>query len=161
MDIIRDLGSFALASRLKRLSDKLKQQASAVYTERGIEFNDSWFLVGYMLSKNEGMTMTEMANALGISPPAISQVSVEMVKKGIVVLDTDITDRRRKIMTLTPKGKRIVKALEPIWDMIAAVTDSIITSSGEDLLSALAAFEDELDKSSLIERVNKKYGAPK
>lgn len=152
-DILSDLGAFAFASRLKRLSDRLKAQASQVYYDHGVEFNDSWFLVGYMLSKNDNMTVTEMAEALGISPPAISQISSDMAKHGIIEVNTDEEDRRRRNLSLTEDGKVKIETLQPLWDAITKATDEMIEDSGYDFLGAVGAFETHLEKKNLLERV--------
>ena len=74
MDLLEELGAFAFASRLKRLSDRLKAEATTVYHHQGVDFNDSWFQVGYLLSRKDLMGITEIAKALGISRPAVSQM---------------------------------------------------------------------------------------
>lgn len=156
MDVLRDLGAFAFASRLKRLGDRLKMEASHVYSENGIEFNDSWFLAGYMLSLHKRMTVTEMARALDISPPAISQVSSDMVKSGIIAVETDRTDKRKRILVLTDKGSAVIEKLAPLWEAIAKVTEEMIETTGYDILNGISTLEADLDEKSLLDRVNEK-----
>jgi len=52
-DTMREYGAMAFASRLKRLGDRLKAEATSLYRANGIEFNDSWFLVAFLLSKRK------------------------------------------------------------------------------------------------------------
>ena len=153
MDILKDLGAFAFASRLKRLGDRLKSEASQVYSAYGIDFNDSWFLVGYMLSLHKRMTVTEMANALDISPPAISQVSADMVKSDIINIEVDETDKRKRILVLTEKGAAIINDLSPLWSAIATATEDMIEESGTDLLDGISKLENGLNEKSLLGRV--------
>jgi DNA-binding MarR family transcriptional regulator len=152
-DALKELGAFAFASRMKRLSDRLKAEVSQVYLEQGIAFNDSWFLVGVMLSKHKKMTVTDMADALGISPPAISQVYGDMIKAGIVKVETGDVDRRQRILSLTPAGSSVVEALSPIWDAFEECTRSLFVEAGCDALEALTAMEECLEKKSMIERL--------
>lgn len=156
IDILRDLGAFAFASRLKRLSDRLKSEVSQIYEEEGIDFSDSWFLVGYMLSKYERVTVTYMADALGISPPAISQISSLMVKKGLIRVETGEEDKRQRILSLTPKGKKTIQALEPIWGAVTECTDDLIEETGFDILGAICAMEKGLDEKSMVERLRER-----
>lgn len=156
IDILRDLGAFAFASRLKRLSDRLKNEVSQVYAEEGIDFNDSWFLVGYMLSRHGSMTVSDMASALSISPPAISQVTGDMVRKGIIIVKPDEDDKRKRILTLTPKGEKTMSALEPIWDAVTECTEDLIEETGIDILGAITAMENRLEKKNMVRRLRKR-----
>lgn len=157
-DILKDLGAFAFASRLKRLSDRLKSEVSQIYLEQGIEFNDSWFLVGYMLSRHESMTVTDMALALSISPPAISQISGDMVKGDIIRIDTGETDRRQRLLSLTPKGRKMVEALGPIWEAVTKCTEEVFEESGCHILDAITALEKELDRKDMVARLREELG---
>ena len=152
-DVLKELGAFAFASRMKRLSDRLKAEVSQVYLEQGIAFNDSWFLVGVMLSKHKTMTVTDMAEALGISPPAISQVYGDMVKAGIVEVETGDVDRRQRILSLTPAGASVVEVLDPIWNAFEECTKQLFIEAGCDVLLALTALEECLDEKSMLERL--------
>ncbi len=159
MDLVRELGAFAFASRLKRLGDRLKAEATLLYQKKGIEFSDSWFLVAYILSKNEILTVTDMAEALGISRPAISQVTGDMTRKGFVKSRADKGDRRRKKMSLTAKGKRIVNELEPIWEAIGECTQELLDSKSKNILHAISDIEDGLEKQNMVDRVEEKLAA--
>ena len=154
MDLLRDFGTMTFASRLKRLGDRLKAEATRLYNAHGIEFNDSWFLVAFLLSSNEGLSMTEMAEMLGISRAAISQMYRAMERNGLLVVHTDDRDRRRRLLYLTEKGRDAVTALEPIWNAVGECTDSLIEATGQDLLKAMSDIERELEQRSLFERVN-------
>ena len=57
MNLIRQLGAFTFASRLMRLSERLKSDVSTVYHSCGMDFDDHWFLVGYMLSEKSSMAV--------------------------------------------------------------------------------------------------------
>jgi DNA-binding MarR family transcriptional regulator len=153
MDILKELGSFAFASRLKRLSDRLKSEATTLYHHRGADFNDSWFLVGYMLSKEDNLTVTEMARALGISRPAISQIASDMARHRLISMRVDDTDKRRKKLTLTDSGRDMVETLAPVWRAIAECTEELIAASGQDVLKAIDTLERGIEKRSLFARV--------
>lgn len=153
MDLLKELGTFTFASRLKRLSDRLKSEATTLYHHSGADFNDSWFLIGYMLSRQENLTVTEMANALGISRPAISQIASEMSKHRLISVRIDKTDKRRKILALTDTGRDAVETLEPVWRAIAECTEELINASGQDMLKAIDTVEQAIAERSLFARV--------
>lgn len=156
MDTVRELGIFALASRMKRLAERLKAEASKVYRDRGIDFNDSWFLAAWVLSQRDGITASEMADKLGVSRPAISQMVAGMHGKGLITYKRDEKDGRRRCISLTRKGRDTVTALEPLWNDVSEVTTGVVNETGVDFLSGLAGIEDAFNESSLSERIGER-----
>lgn len=154
MDLLRDFGAMTFASRLKRLGDRLKAEATKLYNAHGIEFNDSWFLVAFLLSNNEGLSVSDMAEMLGISRAAISQMYRAMERNGLLVVHRDDRDRRRRLLYLTERGRSAVMALEPIWNAVGDCTDELIETTGQDVLRAITDLENELEKQNLFDRVN-------
>jgi DNA-binding MarR family transcriptional regulator len=156
MDTLRKLGTFALASRMKRLVERLKAEASRVYRDRGIDFNDSWFLAAWVLTQQDSITASGMAEKLGISRPAVSQMAAGMHKKGLISYQKDSADGRRRRISLTKKGRKTVKALEPLWKDVGDVTQEIIETAGVDLLEGLSGLENALERQSLSERIDER-----
>ena len=147
------------ASRLKRLGDRLKTEATRVYEAGGIDFNDSWFLVAVALSRRDRVAVTEMAATLGISHAAVSQMATAMERKGHVASESDKSDRRRTLLYLTEKGRSTIEALQPMWDAIGHCTDELIDCTGQDLLLAITQIEDRLKERSLFDRVSHRMQA--
>jgi len=109
-----------------------------------------------MRSKYDRGTGTYMAYALGISPPAISQISSVMVKKGLIRVETGEEDKRQRVLSLTPKGKKTIQALEPIWDAVTECTDDLIEETGFDILGAICAMEKGLEEKNMVERLRER-----
>jgi DNA-binding MarR family transcriptional regulator len=156
MDMMREFGAMAFASRLRRLGDRLKTEATKLYRANGIEFNDSWYLLAFMLSTRQGISVTEVAEAFGVSHAAISQMSTAMERKGLLVGQPDERDRRRTLLYLTEAGLSAVEALRPIWDAIGESTVELISSTGQDILLAISEFEEHIEKRSLFSRVTER-----
>jgi DNA-binding MarR family transcriptional regulator len=146
----------AFASRLRRLSDRLKSEATELYRANGIEFNDSWYLVALALSNHEGISVTEVAEAFGISHAAISQTATAMERKGLLVGSPDERDRRRTLLHLTKEGRSAIETLRPIWDAVGECTEELITSTGKDLLLAILEIEEQLEQQNLFTRVTER-----
>lgn len=159
MDLLKKLGAFAFASRLRRLSDRMKADVTMLYHQQGCDFNDSWFLVGYVLSKHNSMRINEIAEALGISRPVLSQVVCDMANHGLLAIKTDEHDRRRRRIVLTEKGRETVTALEPVWELIGKCTEELLQSTGQDVLKALSDIERRLKTKSMFARVINKVPA--
>ncbi len=156
MDLIREFGSMTFASRLKRLGDRLKAEATKLYHAYGIEFNDSWYLVAFMLSRKEGISVTEIAEALGISHAAVSQMASAMKDKGLLIARGDARDRRRAPLYLTDDGQAAIEALQPIWNAVGECTDELLASTGQNVLQAISEIEEHLERQSLFTRVKER-----
>ncbi len=156
MDMMREFGAMAFASRLRRLGDRLKAEATKLYHANGIEFNDSWYLLALVLSTREGISVTEVAEAFGISHAAISQMATAMQRKGLLIGNPDENDRRRTLLYLTREGRFAVEALRPIWDAVGECTVELIASSDKNLLLVISEIEDQLEQRSLFTRVTER-----
>lgn len=152
-DIIQKLGALAFASRLKRLGERLQQDVSRVYKEQSVEFEARWFPVAFMLMRRDSMSVTDLADSLGLTHPAVSQTAALMKSEGLIESVKDETDERRSLLSLTPKGKQTLESLQPIWDAIQQSTAELIESGGPDLLRALSEIERQLGVRDMYTRV--------
>ena len=159
MDLMRELGAMAFASRLRRLSDRLKSEVTMLYQAKGIQFNDSWFLLALMLSNREGVTVKEVSEAFGISHSAISQMASAMKREKLIEGRKDDRDRRRTLLYLTDRGRSAVKALQPIWRAVGNCTEELISETGEDILLAITEMEEQIERKDLFTRVKEQGNA--
>lgn len=159
MDRIKELRDLAFATRLKRLSERLSKDVSLLYKNLDIDFEAKWFsIISILLTKNK-VSITEIAANLEISHTAVNQISTELINKGYISSEKDNDDERQRLLTLTDKGKKLCKKLEPIWEEIRLANKELIDSIDANLLQTLDCIESELDKLSMYERVWKNiYG---
>jgi len=153
MDLITQLGSLALASRLRRLGERLSRDASRIYLDHKLEFEAPWFPVMYLLKERSPLAVTAIARALGITHPAVNQLAQAMARKGLLVAAKDAADDRKRLLSLSPKGRRMLVTLEPIWMEIEAATREFVEGTGMDVLAALSSMERGLDDQPMYERV--------
>lgn len=160
MDFIADLRELALATRLKRLSERLMKDVSGVYRDLGIDFKANWFSIIYALGSRSPLSVTELAKLLGLSHPAINQVAAQLLSRGFIVQGKDESDERRRLLFLSPKGKQLIKELKPVWKDIRLANRALLREAGVDLLGDIARVEAALDENSMANRVNKRLGLP-
>lgn len=153
MDLIHELGPLALASRLKRLSERLLKDGSQVYKNLEVEFEARWFPVVYLLKDHDEMAVTEVATKLGLTHPAVNQVAGDLERHGLLVSSRDREDERRRLLSLSAEGHRVVESLEPVWADIRAATAEVLAEVGGDLLAGIEAVERCLDEAGMYERV--------
>lgn len=153
MDIITKLQEAAIATRLRRLADRLWKDVTVLYNELGVDCDDRWFSMLYALHLKSPQSITGLAGNLLLSHTAINQLSKEMIKQGLLSTFPSNTDKRKRLLGLTPKGVEIVKTLIPIWDEIGLATRDWISESGYDVMAIISDLENSLDRQSMYERV--------
>lgn len=152
-DVIQQLGALAFASRLRRLSERLMQDVSRVYQELDVEFEPRWFPVTFLLGQNSPQSVTEVAEALGLTHPAVSQIAARMESAGLLQSEKDRADERRRLLSLSEHGNEVLRTLRPVWTAIERCTAELIQESGQDFLGGLEKIEKRLDRSNMYDRV--------
>lgn len=153
MKNLNDLGILGLGSRLKRMSDLLFRQLDDVYKLEKISFQARNFPLLQLLNENESMSVTELAEVLGQTHPAISQMSKKLQQKGWVYHHIDDSDERRRLLSITPGGYELLDKLTPIWKDMQVVLGRLMTTSGGNLMSNMDLLERQLAQSNMAERM--------
>jgi DNA-binding MarR family transcriptional regulator len=55
-------------------------------------------------------------------------------RRGLVVVTADPEDKRGRLMTLTPAGRRLLARATPIWERTHAEVESLLPDGDPDLL---------------------------
>lgn len=152
-DIISQLGELALASRLKRISESLMRDVSRIYSELDYHFEARWFSLSYLLLKRKEIAVTVAAEELGLTHPAINQIANQMTKAGLLTSKKDKIDERKRILYLTPKGKRTLKQLSPLWETIKTCNAELIQEVSKNLIGNLDKLENALAQKNMYTRL--------
>jgi DNA-binding MarR family transcriptional regulator/N-acetylglutamate synthase-like GNAT family acetyltransferase len=154
MDFIQELGYLAIASRLKRLTDRLLRGGSDVYKALRLEFEPRWFSLFYLLHvENAPVSILEAAAFLRVSHPAVIQTAKMLTRRGLVKSAQDSVDRRKRLLVITPKGKRLAESLQPVWDCFISAATELFQEAGTDMLEAVQRVENKLDEEDIGRRI--------
>ena len=153
MKDLNDLGLLGLGSRLKRLSDLLYRQIDAVYAQEKVIFQARNYPLLQLLYENESMSVTQLANVLGQTHPAISQMSKKLEQNGWLYHQVDSADERRRMLSITPAGFDVFDLLSPIWTDLQVILGRLMVTSTGNLMNNIELLERQLDKSNLVERM--------
>jgi DNA-binding MarR family transcriptional regulator/predicted GNAT family N-acyltransferase len=160
MDLFHELEELALASRLKRLGDRLMADMAEIYREVNTEFHPRWFTVFMVLNRQDGLTLTEIARELGISHTAVNKTVTNLVRHGLVTKEKDLTDARRLKVFLTDKGRRTRQDLDNLWLGVKRANADLLVEAKVDLLGDLQRVEDALDRRNMGNRIRLRVGLP-
>jgi len=158
MGLVEELGELALATRLRRLADRLQQDVSQVYAEREVAVRARWFPLLAALGRQAPRSISELARELGLTHTAINQIAAEMSRAGLVASGKHPSDGRQRLLRLSPRGERAVARLAPLWSEIKAATVELARESGHDVIAVVAALEARLDERSMVERLRRRLG---
>lgn len=149
-------GQMALGSRLRRLGECFGNEAKQVFSLYGTELDVRWFPVFYMLAQQDQLAITQLAEDVGQTHPAVSQVVREMQKQEIVETNKCTEDARINRVSLTAKGRKIADKVYQQSEDADEVVRELLQAAGVDLWTALQAVEDELERHSFFERMKLK-----
>jgi DNA-binding MarR family transcriptional regulator len=153
MDFYTEVGKMALGSRLRRLSERITEDAGHVYKLYNTDLQPKWFPVFYVLSAGQGKTITAIAEEIGHSHPSVIRIIREMSKHGLVIEKNDKTDGRRNIVSLSRKGREIAGKIQPQYTDVRSAIDHAFAQTANDLWRAIDEWEFLLSQKSIFRRV--------
>ncbi|MEB0260427.1 MULTISPECIES: bifunctional helix-turn-helix transcriptional regulator/GNAT family N-acetyltransferase [unclassified Mucilaginibacter] len=153
MEFYDKVGKMALGSRLRRLSEKLTDQAGDVYGLYNIEMNPKWFPVFYALAEGEDKSIMQIAQEISHSHPSVSTIVKEMVKHGVAQEVSHKTDARKNYIQLTDKGREINSRIQVQYTDVNAAVETALNETQYNIWKAVEEWEFLLEQKSLLNRV--------
>jgi DNA-binding MarR family transcriptional regulator/GNAT superfamily N-acetyltransferase len=149
---LHNYGTLLLASRMRKISEAMYAGVDAVYRDQGINLSSSCFAVLFLLRDRGRLGISELARELGQSHPAVSQMSRKLIGAQVVHEWPDPEDDRRRLLSLSPKGKALMRRLVPVWKAIAAAVEEMDATLP--LSNALTKVDRGLCDRSFSQRIN-------
>lgn len=150
-NVIDQSGLLAISTRLQRLSDVLRKDGQKIYASYGIDFEPKWFPVIYTLHQKQPLSVLEIATEIGYSHPSTISLLRELEKKKLIRSKRDKEDERKRLLTLTEKGKSLIDQMQPVWQtMVAALT--ALTDTENKLMQAIDEVEQQMKVQSFYQR---------
>ena len=82
------------------------------------ELTQSQFVLGKLLKKHGEMTVSELAESLGVSLSAVTVTADKLCRAGIMRRERDQQDRRVVWLALTENGYRVVSSALEVWNRV-------------------------------------------
>lgn len=154
-DATSRFGPAAIGARLRRLSEVIDEDAGRIYTELGIDFQQRWVGILEQLALHGSLSVSELADYLGIRHSSVSQTRRSLEESGLVSSEIDPVDARSRRLRLSPLGKKLVRRLEPLWEGLNAISIELNIEAGN-VVEALDRLDRALQKASIYERMQQK-----
>ena len=97
------------------------------------------------IKENEGIHVTGLAELLGVTKGAVSQIIMKLQKKGMIVKDTDPRNISRLVLSLTPKGEIAYINHEELHGEFDSIVNESLKDASKENLSFLKDFLNSLD----------------
>lgn len=153
MNFYLQVGKLALGSRMRRLSEKLTEDAARIYAMYEVSLDSKWFPVFYVLSHREEASITEISQIIGHSHPSVSQIIKEMKKEGLVITKKSAEDARVNIVRLSASGKHIIPKIEKQYLDVTQAVEDLLSQTQHNLWKAIDEVEFLLSDKSFFDRV--------
>lgn len=97
------------------------------------------------IKESEGIHVTGLADLLGVTKGAVSQIIMRLQKKGMIIKDTDPRNLSRLVLRLTPKGETAYANHEKLHQEFDDLVSEILKDASEDKIAFLREFLDVLN----------------
>jgi DNA-binding MarR family transcriptional regulator len=120
---------------LDRAAGRVSAAVQKVLRDSGLTL-ERWRILD-LLAGRDGMTMSEIANAVVVTGPTLTRIVDDLATKALVHREVDAHDRRRVLVHLTPRGEQLRSSLRPAVAEAEAAAFSALTDDQRSTLSAL------------------------
>ncbi len=127
-----------LGTQLRHLIDLLDGAVSAAYEEAGIDYRPRYTPVMRALEGGAPHTVSQIAEAAGITQPAATQTVALMIKEGLLEASPGVHDARQKVIRLSARGQQLLPQLRLCWQATRIAADSLDDDMPYPLSDALA-----------------------
>ncbi|MFL0167062.1 MarR family winged helix-turn-helix transcriptional regulator [Clostridium beijerinckii] len=102
-----------------------------------------------IIKENEGIHVTGIADKLGVTKGAVSQIVNKLNKKGLIKKETDLYNQSKLMLSLTSKGEIAELNHEKLHDEYDSIIDGILKDASNEniefLKDFLNSFENQME----------------
>lgn len=153
MDFYKKTGQMAIGTRLRKLTEKITEDAEGIYEMYDIPLRPKWFPVFFALTDCDGKTVTAIAKEIGHTHPSVSNILKEMKAVGLVRFKSSKEDGRQTIAVLSAKGLRMAEPIKLQYEDVENAIEQLEKESEHNLWAAVKDWEELLSAKSLLKRV--------
>jgi DNA-binding MarR family transcriptional regulator len=152
-DVVRSLGHLTLGTRLKRIGERLQSQTQKILDAHELPIQAAQFPFLAAIDRLGPSTVGDLAEAVGVTQPGATRALSQLAEAGLVEIAQAADDQRRKQVSLTKQGRRLVDlGKRDVWPVIEAAVRDVCRKLSGPLLDQLAAIEDGLAEEALDRR---------
>jgi DNA-binding MarR family transcriptional regulator/GNAT superfamily N-acetyltransferase len=152
-DVISERGLLFLGSRLKRLAERMQGDVAQIVDRAGLPAQPSQYAFLASLDHYGPLTVSELAESMQISQPAVTHTMSGLVAMGLVEVSHRHRDQRHKTISPTAAGARLLmRSKLLVWPQIEAVVTGMLEGVSGSLLEQITSIEAWLAENPLHRR---------
>ena len=101
---------------------------------RPIGLTNGQFSLMMSLNRAAPPTMGAVAALLAMDPTTLTAALKPLRRRGLLRITTDPSDRRSRLMALTPKGRRLLARAVPVWKSTHVAVEALLGHGDPDRL---------------------------
>ena len=153
MDIVQKLGYLTLGTRMKRVGERLQADTQRILESCELTLPAGQWPFLAAIDRLGPMTVGDLAKAVGVTQPGATRTVALLVEEGLVTAVSSDDDQRRKHVSLTAQGRRLVVTGKQVaWPAIESAVRDLCHELKGPLLDQLDAIEDGLATKPLHRR---------
>ena len=145
-----------LGSKIRKTGEILSTQVTEILKEHSVKLNPRAIPVINILYEKGSISITEIADSVGFTHPAIIQLVNPLIKDKLVNLRKSNSDKRLTILELTQKGRNAFERLEPVIYEISETIESMMDEIDANMIFSLEQLEKYVKGNTLLKRMNEK-----
>lgn len=145
-------GAF-LANQLRRLVDMIAEQGDALLTGAGLSLPSRAVSSLLMIAERGQISAADIAKELKQPHQLVTQRVEHLIARGLVGRIDDPSDKRRKILQLTSKGKKELRLLDDCLDDAERAFTDLYQEIGCDLSAVTLRATKALSSRSVLDRM--------
>ncbi|UPU37464.1 MarR family transcriptional regulator [Geomonas paludis] len=130
-----------LLYRMGFLTRRWRQVLDGAFQSLGVT-DAAWRPLLHLHHMGDGIRQKDLAASLGIEGPTLTRILDQLIAKGLVERSEDASDRRAKLLTLTPKGRTMVTE---ITGKVSALEHELLDGFSEPEINQISAFIERLE----------------
>jgi DNA-binding MarR family transcriptional regulator len=101
---------------------------------RPLSLTNGQFSLMMSLNRSKSPDMGEVSSLLAMDRTTLTAALKPLQARGLVTIAADRADRRRRLITLTPTGRRLLVRAVPVWKRTHAAIEGLLSDGGPDRL---------------------------
>ncbi|MCB2307384.1 MarR family transcriptional regulator (plasmid) [Clostridium estertheticum] len=130
--------------RLATKFSEIDKQTSYYGTDKQLFYAEIHMIKA--IKENEGIHVTGIAEKLGVTKGAVSQITIKLQKKGMIIKEIDPHNLSKLILRLTPKGEIAHIHHEKIHQEFDNIVKEVLKDASEEQVVFLKKFLNSLEE---------------
>ncbi|GLI38398.1 MarR family transcriptional regulator [Geobacter hydrogenophilus] len=135
------IGRSNLFYRLGLLTRHWRQVLDTEFQFAGLT-DATWRPLLHLHLLGDGTRQKDLAASIGIEGPSLVRLLDTLIAKGLIERSEDVTDRRAKLLNLTPEGRVIVARIQ---ETVTALENDLLSPFSDDEIARVAEFIERLE----------------